>query len=676
MAYNISFTDAINKGTITIEDNTVNNQTSVNFPGKNTTSYGTVISENFLQLLENFANSTAPLRPIEGQLWFDNAAGVNQLKVYDGANWVASGGLKKAINQPSASESISGDLWVDTNAQQLYLFTGSGWILIGPQYSQGLTTGATPISVTGTDDLSYSIVKLEVEAQTVAIISKNSFTPKITIPGFSQLNPGVNLSATNFGADVNKLYGTSEKAESLVVGNTTVAAGNFLRSDTTSLTDFPIKIKTDQGIEVGAAGTFKMFVENQAGIIQLGTQDEEIDFRLNSGGSVSTVMRISSQQQVGINNTNPNEALDVTGNILSSGTIVSNSMSPSINIGSGAIVSKGGLGVALSANIGGSGTFAGDITAQSVLPSQNLTYNIGSTTNRYNTVYANQIQAGSVVTSSITGNATSATSADKLAQATTFRLAGDVTAVDVSFDGQTGGTTKTFTTSINNSFIGNQTLTTTSNVGDEIIINRTSGSTGIYKTTVGAITNAIPTPPVASMMPYAGATAPTDWLFCDGAELQRSVYNQLFQTIGTQYGTPSSSATFKLPDMRGRFPLGKDNMSNPGLGQGSADRVTSPVADGLGLGAGNETKTIAKENLPNHEHDLKADNGDQFFAGRNIAGASTDSEVTTTSGPDLSNANGAQQLPNSGGIDGTIGQAMDVMNPYLTLNYIIYTGGA
>jgi microcystin-dependent protein len=117
-------------------------------------------------------------------------------------------------------------------------------------------------------------------------------------------------------------------------------------------------------------------------------------------------------------------------------------------------------------------------------------------------------------------------------------------------------------------------------------------------------------------------------------------------------------------------------MSNPGLGQGSADRVTSPVADGLGLGAGNETKTIAKENLPDHEHDLRADNGDQFFAGRNIAGASTDPEVTTTSGPDLSNTDGAQQLPNSGGIDGTIGQAMDVMNPYLTLNYIIYTGGA
>lgn len=675
MAYTISFSDAVNKGTITIEDNTVNNATSINFPGKNTTSYGTVIAENFLQILENFANSSAPLRPIEGQLWFDTTAGVNQLKVYDGANWVASGGLKKALNQPSASESISGDLWVDTNAQQLYLFTGSGWTLIGPQYSKGLTTGATPVTATGTDDLTYSIVQLEVDAKVVAIIAKDTFTPKINIPGFSQLKPGVNISSTNFGSAINKVYGISEKAEALLVGNTTVAAGNFLRSDTTSLTDFPIKVKTDDGIEVGAAGSFKMFVENQAGIIQLGTLDEEIDFRLNNQGSTTTVMRISSQRQVGINKTNPTEALDVSGNILSSGTITSNSNTPSINVGSGAVVSKGGLGVALDANIGGSGTFGGNITANTITPSQNLTYNLGSSSNRYATVWANQIQASSVVTDSITGNASTATQANRLAQATTFRMTGDVTATDVSFRGD-DITPRTFTTSISNTFIGNQTLTTTSEVSDEIIINRTAGITGIYKTTVGAITNSIPTPPVGSMMAFAGATAPTDWLFCDGAEVQRAVFNTLFQVIGTQYGTPSNSSVFKLPDLRGRFPLGKDNMSNPGLGQGSADRVTSPTADGLGLGAGNEKKTITKENLPNHEHTLKANNGDQFFAARNIAGASTDPEVTTTSGPDLANTNGAQQLPNSGGIDGTIGQAMDVMNPYLTLNYIIYTGGA
>ena len=46
MSYTISFSDAVNKGTITVEDNTVNSQTSLQFPGKNTTSYGTIIAEN------------------------------------------------------------------------------------------------------------------------------------------------------------------------------------------------------------------------------------------------------------------------------------------------------------------------------------------------------------------------------------------------------------------------------------------------------------------------------------------------------------------------------------------------------------------------------------------------------------------------------------------------------
>ena len=295
MSYTISFSDAVNKGTITVEDNTVNSQTSLQFPGKNTTSYGTIIAENFLHVLENFANSTAPLRPIQGQTWFDTTAGVNQLKIYDGTTWVASGGLKKAINQPSASESITGDLWVDTDQQQLYLFTGSGWILVGPQYSSGLTTGATPTTIKGTDDLDYTIIKLEVAAQTAAIIATDSFTPKSTIPGFSQLRPGINLSIANIKGDgVGKFYGTAEKADALVVSGSTVAAGNFLRADTTSLTDFPIKVKTDDGIEVGAAGSFKMFVEQQAGIIQLGTLDEEIDFRLNNQGTTTTVMRLSS----------------------------------------------------------------------------------------------------------------------------------------------------------------------------------------------------------------------------------------------------------------------------------------------------------------------------------------------------------------------------------------------
>ena len=96
MAYAISYTDSVNKGNITVEDNTINAETTISLPGRFTTAYGQAISENFLHLLENFANSTEPPRPVEGQLWYDTTTGVDQLKIYDGTFWQAAAGLKKA----------------------------------------------------------------------------------------------------------------------------------------------------------------------------------------------------------------------------------------------------------------------------------------------------------------------------------------------------------------------------------------------------------------------------------------------------------------------------------------------------------------------------------------------------------------------------------------------------
>ena len=93
MAYTISYTDSVNKGTIIVEDNTLNQETSISFPGKNYTGYGTAVNENFLHLLENFANSNSPSRPVEGQLWYDTSTGVDQLKIYDGTTWIAASGV-------------------------------------------------------------------------------------------------------------------------------------------------------------------------------------------------------------------------------------------------------------------------------------------------------------------------------------------------------------------------------------------------------------------------------------------------------------------------------------------------------------------------------------------------------------------------------------------------------
>jgi len=209
MAYTISYTDSANKGTIVVEDLTLNTETSLSIPGRNTTAYGSAIATNFLHLLENFAFNTQPNNGIEGQLWYDNNTGAETLKVYDGTNWVSAAGIQKAVSAPDVAASQLGDLWVDTDNQQLYLFSGSGWVLIGPEFSDGLATGVTPTSIIGTDNVTYTCIRLDVLSKPAAIISTSAFTPKTAISGFVTLSPGVNLSSVNIaGAGFLKYRGT------------------------------------------------------------------------------------------------------------------------------------------------------------------------------------------------------------------------------------------------------------------------------------------------------------------------------------------------------------------------------------------------------------------------------------------------------------------------------------
>ena len=72
-----------------------------------------------------------------------------------------------------------------------------------------------------------------------------------------------------------------------------------------------------------------------------------------------------------------------------------------------------------------------------------------------------------------------------------------------------------------------------------------------------------------AIMAYAGASAPSGWLLCNGAAINRTTYATLFSIIGETYGVGNGNTTFNLPDLRGRFPLGLDNMG----GGTSADRV-------------------------------------------------------------------------------------------------------
>jgi len=673
MAYEISYTDRANKGTITIEDGVLNQETSLNIPGRNTTAYGTAIGENFLHLLESFANNTEPDRPVEGQLWYDTSLGAEQLKVYDGTNWVPAGGIIRATTEPDAVNSQIGDLWADTDNQQLYLFTGSGWILVGPQFSAGLATGATPTNIIGTDNNEYTAIIVEVSAQPVAIISSQTFTPKTTIPGFTTINPGINLSTRNISGDGEpKYYGTAQKAESLIVAGETVDAGQFVRKDVTGTTLFPINIQNNQGINYGVNAELNIGVEGTAGIIQHQIEGSNIDIRVRNSGTTQTVMRVDSSLRVGINNEAPDEALDVTGNVQTSGKILLNDTTESNTFGTGSLIVKGGVGIAKNLNVAGDVQFTNLTTTQNIVPDTNNTRSLGTASAKWREVNATTFKGNleGNVSGTITGRAGSA---DKITSATTFRMTGDVIADDFIFDGQTGGSTKTFTTTISNQIIAAKDPVLSSQVDDEILLNRVSGNTGLFKISRRNFLSAVPTNPPGVILPFGGNAAPSGWLLCDGSQYRIADYQALFDIIGYNFGGRSSLPTgvFKVPDLRGRMPLGADNM-----GGTSANTNTAPSADVIGATDGSETNNILVENLPEHKHNLRGDSGDQYYAIRDVSGTPNDDEAIVYDAP-TATGNG-QALSDSGGvitgIGETLGTPLNIMNPTVTLNYIIYTG--
>ncbi len=672
MPYTINFTDVTNKGSVTVEDNEINVSTSLSLVGRNTTSYGVEFNQNFLKILENFANASSPSNPVEGQLWYDTTVGSEQLRVYDGTNWVASGGLKKATNQPEAASSTTGDLWVDTDNQQLYLYTGSGWTLIGPEYAGGLSTGVSPVTILAQDNKEYTALQVDINAKPVAIISADTFTARAEINGFGQINPGINLSTADITGDgAARFYGPAEQAENLVVARAKIPAANFLRGDVVSTTTKQLKVNTDDGIILGSGNQVALGVEGQIGVVSHNTSGSSLDFRVNDQGTTKTVMRIDSTTNVGINNTAPSEALDVTGNIKVSDSITIDGTTASTNFGSGSLIVKGGVGVAGDLNIGGTINVQGDVETRDIIPDITNTRTIGSLANKYTGIYATTFIGN--LTGNVTGQVSGrAGSADKLSSSTNFQLQGEVSAPTIIFDGQTGGGTKTFQTTIANSFISNKTYTGDVDASDEFLLNRVQGQVGLYRVSRRDLLSTVPINPPGVMMPYAGTTAPTFWLLCYGQEILQADYPELFDVIGFTYKqtgllSDNGVAKFALPDMRGRTVMGLDDM-----GGTAASRITGLQGSELGNSGGQETVTIQQNNLPDHEHDLVVE-GTQFYA---ILDAAKDanSPVSSITFDAPTGQNAGQAVTTSGGVAGTTGQAMETLSPFMSLNYIIYTG--
>jgi microcystin-dependent protein len=194
--------------------------------------------------------------------------------------------------------------------------------------------------------------------------------------------------------------------------------------------------------------------------------------------------------------------------------------------------------------------------------------------------------------------------------------------------------------------------------------------------------------PMGAILPFAGTEAPYGYLLCDGSEVERTKFSDLYDIVGTIYNGSvalSGVGTFRVPDLRGRFPLGRDNMDNSftvpnslggyvDAGGGNVDRVSGTAPDNLGEGGGQSANNLTVSNLPDHEHNMKGSTGQQYFATRVDSAIPSDTGSFSEKGP--TTVGQSQYIPSSGGIKtaGSLGQEFSVMNPFLTLNYIIRSG--
>lgn len=179
---------------LVLEDGTINTETSLGLVGRNYVGYGETQNENFVFLLENFANTSPPLRPLEGQLWFDSDK--NVMNVYDGNKWVLVAAATISTTPPT--EPNAGSLWFRSTDNSLHIYNGTEFSLIGPDSISGYnTTRPKSRTVKDTVNVDRPIIELIVDGSTMAIISAFTFTINDAnpIPGFKLIKAGITLNS-------------------------------------------------------------------------------------------------------------------------------------------------------------------------------------------------------------------------------------------------------------------------------------------------------------------------------------------------------------------------------------------------------------------------------------------------------------------------------------------------
>ena len=299
MAYVINRSDGT--AFTTLQDSTIDTTSSVTLVGRNYIGYGEIQNENFLFLLENFSNASAPSKPISGQLWWDTTG--PSLKVYDGTKWSEVGAA--TISDTAPEDPPLGSFWYQTGSNTLHTYNGSSWVFIGPESAEGYgVTRARSTVLTADTGTGYPVILITISDIVVAIVSTNSFTIADSNPitGLTTVDTGITLSSSYFvngalkgNADtatalrtVRQINGVGfDGTQDINISATTthsLTAGNYISGN-----DFDGSATTEWSVDATSSNVIgKIVVRNTAGGFSAGTITADLEGNVTGNVTASS----------------------------------------------------------------------------------------------------------------------------------------------------------------------------------------------------------------------------------------------------------------------------------------------------------------------------------------------------------------------------------------------------
>ena len=322
MSYTIKLT---NDSTLAVIADQTNDQisTSLVLVGKNLNNYGEYVNNNFVGLLENFADIVEPRSPLVGQTWFDKSEG--RLKVYSTGTFKPVGG--PIISNIEPSDAVKGDMWIDTINGVLKWYDGSTFIDAAKNYSddtgkEGWLIETIDSTIPSVGNFTVPISKFYANGEVIAIatdadIPLNPFTSYF---GTSTIRAGITLNPAIPGI---RFIGTATEAER-VAG---FSADDYLLKDTYQVSTGEIDFLTNDGISIGTLTNITLYVDTgttQTSVIQSTIQGEALEIRYNSASTGTGAVAIhvdSANDRIGIFNNNPQVDLDINGSVHITGNL-------------------------------------------------------------------------------------------------------------------------------------------------------------------------------------------------------------------------------------------------------------------------------------------------------------------------------------------------------------------